>query len=314
MKTMVPRCRRIIQYAHDKSTKIAIIQTGSWGDNINSTLMLKPILEHYKHECSIHVHTSSTYGSAFHNNPHISKIVEYESHDKESALHLSITIPDNIRNDGYQKIFNPHPMFNPNCWSSSRHPELGENLIYAWVNALEKEGVECEIPPTSILKLTQEEVSSIDNYCSNIPNMGSMRNILMECHGESGQTFWDHNWTIEVCDHLLSDHNTNLFISRKNSSSDIEQLRRAALGRVHFVGGLSIRQCAELFNRCQIFFSVSSGLSNACNTDWCRKDTRWIEVINSKTVTSAPIRRSNKIFWYSNNIQEFKKMLMDNSI
>lgn len=309
-----PKIERVENNVGSKNTQIAIVQTGSWGDNINSTLMLKPILDHYNGDCAIDIHTSATYGTAFHNNPYVRKIFEYESSSKESALHLTLTIPGELRDSGYSKILAPHPMFNPGCWSSSKYPGLGENLIYAWVHALERENIECPMPPTSVLRLTTEEVKSVDHYCSHIKNMGSMRNILMECHGESGQTFWDHHWTIEVCSHLLGNSDTNLFISRKNSSSDIEQLKRIAPGRIHFVGGLSIRQCAELFNRCQIFFSVSSGLSNACNTDWCKKDITWIETINSHAVASAPIRKEGKIFWLENNIANFKKMLVDNGI
>lgn len=308
------KIERIENNVGEKNTRIAIIQTGSWGDNINSTLMFKPILDHYDGDCAIDVHTSTTYSTAFHNNPHIRKIFEYESFNKESALHLSLIIPEALKNSGYNKILSPHPMFNSGCWSSSKYPGLGENLIYAWVHALERENIECPMSPTSVLRLTTEEVKSVDSYCSYVKNMRSMRNVLMECHGESGQTFWDHHWTIEVCTYLLSDKNTNLFISRKNSSSDIEQLTRIAPGRVHFVGGLSIRQCAELFNRCQIFFSVSSGLSNACNTNWCKKDIKWIETVNSHAVTSAPIRKEDKTFWFENNIANFKKMLVDNGI
>jgi hypothetical protein len=304
----------IITYAPEKRIRIAIIQTGSWGDNINSTIMLKPILEHYNDECSIDIFTSTTYGSAFHNNQYVSRIFEYPSNSKDSALHLLTTIPDSIKRDNYEKVFVPHPMINPGKWSSSLYPELGENLIYAWVNSLESEGIKCDMPPTSILRLTADEVSSIDSYCSEIPTMSTMRNVLMECHGESGQTFWDHRWTISVCEHLLADNRTNIFISRKNHSSDIEQLKKISSNRVHFVGGLSIRQCAELFNRCEIFFSVSSGLSNACNTDWCRKDVKWVETTNSPTVTSAPIRKDGKIFWHDNNIPKFINMLKENGI
>jgi hypothetical protein len=205
-------------------------------------------------------------------------------------------------------------MFNQGCWSSSKHPGLGENLIYAWVHALEKAKIECPMPPTTVLKLTEEEIRRVGNFCKKVKNMKTMRNVLMECHGESGQTFWDHHWTVEAGIHLLKRADTNLFISRRHSSSDVDRLKREAPGRVFFVGDLSIRECAELFNRCQVFMSVSSGLSNACNTDWCKNDIKWVETVNSHTVTSAPIRKEGKIFWMKNDLPAFKKMLADNGI
>ena len=300
--------------AKDKMTKIALVQTGCWGDNVNSTLMFQPIMNHYKNKCLIDVYTSVRYASAFYNNPLINKIIKYAAADKESSLHLTLTIPDDIKNRGYDKIFIPHPMFNPGNWASIKHEELGENLIYAWVNALESAGIECPMPPQSILKLTENETNKISNFCKKIPDFKDKRNVLMECHGESGQTFWNDSWTYEVGDYLLQDPNTNLFISCIHTCHHVDALKIKAPGRVYFVGDLSIRECAELFNRCRIFMSVSSGLSNACNTNWCKKDIIWIETINSNAVTSAPMRKEGKIFWFENDVIKFKTMLSENGI
>jgi hypothetical protein len=55
-------------------------------------------------------------------------------------------------------------------------------------------------------------------------------------------------------------------------------------------------------------------LSNACNTNWGRKDVTWIETTNSPAATSAPIRREDKIFWHENNIDSFINMLRGNDI
>jgi hypothetical protein len=164
------------------------------------------------------------------------------------------------------------------------------------------------------LRLTEQEINRVANFCKKIKDMKKARNILMEVHGESGQTFWNHHWTIDVAKHLLADPKTNLFISRRHNSSDVEELQRHAPGRVYFVGDLSLRECAELFNRCQAFFSVSSGLSNACNTNWCKNDITWVETTNADSVTSAPIRNDGKIFWYQDDRGAFLKMLKDRGI
>lgn len=298
-----------IYSASEKRSKIAIIQTGSWGDNINSTLMLRPIKQAYP-DCIIDVHTSTLYGSAFHNNPHITNVIQYPADTKDTALHLALVIPDHLVGRGYDQTFSPHPMFNHGNWNSLKHPELGDNLICAWMRALEHANIPYEWPIESILKLTQEEIAKVRDFRSRIPNMANCRNILMEVHGESGQSFWTPEWTMRVAKHLL-DGATNLFISRKNDNYDVQELKRLAPDNVFFVGNLTLRECAELFNHCQAFFSVSSGLSNACNTNWCKKDIRWFEVTNSPAVTSAPIRATGKIFWHDDNIDAYINMLKE---
>lgn len=301
---------KFIKYAPGGNMKICIIQTGSWGDNINSTLMLPPIKKKYP-DSTIDVYTSTLYGSAFTNNSYIDNIVEHHADAKNPALHLTITIGEKINECGYDLVLSPHPMFNHGNWTSIKNPQLGTNLICAWIRALEHNDIDYELPLHTVMSLTESEKANVNRYLERIDM--NHRNILMEVHGESGQTFWSDEWTMKVAKYLL-DGNTNLFISRKNNGSDISELHNAHPGKVHFVGGLSIRECAELFNRCNAFFSVSSGLSNACNTNWCKKDIQWIEVVNSPAVTSAPIRADGKVFWYDNDIESFLAMLRNRYI
>ncbi len=298
--------------AEDKRTKIAIIQTGSWGDNINSTLMLRPLQQAYPN-CVIDIHTSTHYASAFYNNPHITNIIQYRAESKNDALHLTLTIPNQLIGRGYDMTFAPHPMFNHGNWNSLRHPELGDNIICAWIRALEHAGIQYDWPVETVLRLTEQEIIKVKQFVQQISSMSESRNILMEVHGESGQSFWNPTWTMEVAKHLLNG-STNLFISRHNNSYDVQELQRIAPNRVFFVGHLTLRECAELFNYCQSFFSVSSGLSNACNTNWCKKDIQWFEVTNSPAVTSAPVRSENKVFWHTNDIEVFINMLKSRGV
>lgn len=299
--------------AEENRTKICLIQTGCWGDNINSTLMFKPIHDHFDN-CVLDVHTSINYASAFENNPYINKLVKYKADTKQEALHLTLTIPKQIANSGYDKILAPHPMFNPDKWTSIKNPSLDTNIICAWIRALEENGIEYDLPLETVLQLTGVEVSKVKKFMNGIKSFAKFRNILMEVHGESGQTFWDHTWTIKVGKYLLDNKTTNLFISRKFNGGDVADLSSHAPGRVFFVGDLSIRECAELFNHCDAFFSVSSGLSNACNTNWCKNDIKWIETVNSKTATSAPIRKEGKVFWHQSDQGKFIEMLKNEGL
>lgn len=298
-------------YHNNENNTIAIIAPASYGDNINSTLMFKPIKNKYPN-CILDVWTSTVYGSAFDDNPYINNLFKLPSTNKDDSLHQVVTTPDLIKNCGYTKIFNPHPMINGDKWTSINNGQLGTNLICAWIRALEEADIPYDMPLETILKLRDNEVSHVNEYCSHI-NMNK-RNIIMETQGESGQTQWNHNWTSTVGEYLLKNNNTNLIISKRESDNTISGLQHKFPGSVHFVGALSIRECAEIFNRCQVFFSVSSGLSNACNTNWCKKDIKWVEVVNGSGASSAPIRSTGKIFWYDDNIENFINMLRENDI
>jgi len=275
--------------------------------------MLPPLKQKYP-DAIIDVHTSTIYGSAFDNNPLVDNVFKHKSHDKNSSLNLHHVLKGKLPECGYSKIYAPHPMFNHDKWTSVQHPEIGTNIICAWIRALEESEVHYDLPLETILQLTGDEIRKVDKFCRNVPSFGNRRNILMEIHGESGQTFWDPQWTVRVGKHVLGDPNTNLFVSVREKRGDVTALMDHAPGRVFFAGGLTLRECAELFNRCQVFFSVSSGLSNACNTNWCRNDVTWVETINSMSVSSAPVRKTGKLFWLENNLDALLNMLRSHNI
>lgn len=302
----------IPSYHNHQAPTFALIQPGCYGDNINSTLMLKPIKE--KHPDSIiDVWTSTTYGSAFYNNPYIDHLYELPSNSKDTALHQLITIPDLIKNCGYTKIFNPHPMVNPDKWTSIKAGYLGTNIICAWVRALEEADIPYTMPLETLLYLTDQEKENVNKYCSQVNMSGQI--YIMEVSGESGQTFWNGDWTTKVCQHLLG-HNSGLsiIISKRETDNVIDALKHLFPNRIFFAGNLTLRECAELYNRCDGFFSVSSGLSNICNTNYCKKDKLWIETVNGPSVTSAPIRAAGKRFWHENNLHNFLDMLQANNL
>jgi len=297
---------------------IAFVQLGSWGDNINSTLMFRPIKNAFP-DSNLEVHTTDLYASAFANNPLISRLVTYPANSKSECFNLYNTVPQQVRQHRFDKVFVPAPILHQDL-TSRKHPEFGHNIICTLMRVLEDEGIDYDFPVKTILRLTHDEVSGVDTWlAANNVQLKDCRNILMEVHGESGQTFWDKHWTLAVGRHLLRNRRVNLFISRRDKTQEILQLEREF--RPHFngfgarwVGGLTIRQCAELYNRCDTFMSVSSGLSNACNTDYCRTDLKWIETVNSSSVTSAPVRSDGKTFWYDNNLDQFLRMLVEHGL
>lgn len=281
--------------------KIAIIQGGSWGDNINSTLMLQPIKTTFPN-IEIHVFTSDIYADAFYNNPLIDELYQFCCDSKNAAINLSVAVPPLLVDLGYAKVLAPHPMFNHDKWSCINHPEWGENLVFAWVRALEDNNIPY-VSVETILCPTQAEKSKAMDLLQSTPDNGRTK-TLMEVMGESGQTFFDFHWFDRIS-RLLVEHNHIIYISNKTRNNVINTLEDQFPNNVFFVGNLTIRECAVLFNGCQNFISVSSGLSNACNTNFCKKNINWIEIVNSRTCSSAAIRSDNKTFWHENDLDKF---------
>jgi ADP-heptose:LPS heptosyltransferase len=272
--------------------------------------MLIPLKNKYQNSV-LDVHTSTLYGSAFDNNPYITNLYQYEANSKRDALHLTTLIPDHIKKCNYDIIIAPHPMFNHGNWTSVKNPHLGTNLVCAWIRAIENLDVDYCLPLETVLKLRPQEIERAHALLQRIPKRD--KNILMEIHGESGQSHWNQEWTIRIGKYLLQ-KNFNLLISRVSDGPDIDTLRGVAKGKVHFIGELSLRECAEVFNHCDAFLSISSGLSNACNTNWCKKDGLWFESTNSQVASSNIIRSENKNFWYDNNLDGYISLLHDKGL
>lgn len=284
---------------------VALVQPGSWGDNIISTMMFKPLWAKFP-DLQLDVYTSTLYQSAFHNNRYISNLKTYEAHTKDQALHLLKVIPDLIKNAGYDIVYVPHPMINGDKWTSIKSGSLGTSFMCAWVRAMEDTNVDYTLPLETILELTEAEVNRSRSFMNSI-RRGNKVNLI-EAAGESGQTFIDGKWVIAIAEYLCGKGETVL-VSRRDEGPDTLQLKARHGDLFHFVGGYSIRECADIFNYCDRFFSCSSGLSNACNTNWCKKDIEWIEIVNSDAISSAPIRSTGKQFWMRNDLPAFMDML-----
>lgn len=285
--------------------KIAFVQTASWGDCVNSTLMFKPIKAKWP-GCRLDVHTTTMYGSAYDHNPDIDGLIKHPVHHKDSAFNLYNTLPQQLRD--YDKVMVPAPILWPNRRDSLRHPEYGPNLWCTFLRALEEDGIDYPMPPVSVLRLTNSEVEQARATAA----VGAgKRCLLMEVEGLSGQTYWNDAWTDTVGTYLLGRPDVCLFISKRTSTPAIQRLQvpRNNGSRAIFVGHLSLREGAELYNHCHAFLSISSGLCNACCTDWCRRDVLWLEAVNSPSVTSVVFRSDNKHFWYDNNVDGYLRLL-----
>ena len=277
--------------------KIAIIQTGCWGDNVNSTLMFAPIRRKYP-DSTINVFTAERYHTPFVRNPHINEIIKLPSSSKNDALHLMNT----VKPTGYDLVIRNHPMLNK-TWSSHKNPQLGENLILSWVNWLETNDVQYEMPLTTDLILSDEEQRAPIEF---IEKLSKDRKgiVLIEAESESGQSFWNGQWT-DVVARKLQTMGYIILINSVREASLAQNLQIMTNNRIVWVGNHTLRTIAAFYDHSDAFISVSSGLSNACNTQQRKIIRNWIEVVNSLTCSSNVIRSTGKTFWHDNDLNKF---------
>lgn len=282
--------------------RVALISTGCFGDCINSTLCFEPIKKHYGN-CTIDVYTSTKYHTAFINNPHINKLHQVQADTKHDALHLN----EIIKPRDYDLVIKGHPLFN-RVWDSTQHPQLGENLILAWVSALEANNIPVELPLTTSLHLTDEELDWCNNFINRFAK--NQKIALMECEGESGQSPWREDWTPSAIRTLIA-KGYIVLASCVAQKTIIQNMQIQHKNKVIWVGGASIRTVSGMFDHCDLFISVSSGLSNACNVAQRRPINKWIEVVNDLTCSSNVVGCNDKVFWHRNNKDDFCDYLRD---
>jgi len=282
--------------------KIAVVQTGCWGDNVNSTLMFKPIKNKYPNS-TMDIFTSDRYHTPFINNPYINEIIKLPSSNKNDALHLMHT----IKPQGYDLIVKNHPMLNQN-WSSHKNPQLGENLILSWVNWLESNDVPYEMPLTTDLILTQEEENTPKEFIEKHISKDRKGIVLIEAESESGQSFWNAHWT-DFISKTLCQKGYIVLINSIREAGLAQNLQAQTQNRIIWIGGFAIRTVAAFYDHCSAFISVSSGLSNACNTQQRKIIPTWIEVVNSLTCSSNVIRSTGKTFWHDNDMSKLSKFI-----
>ena len=287
--------------------KILIIQGGAWGDCINSTLMLKPIKDHFAHDggCEIHVVTSDLYASAFYNNPLISELIIVPVVNKLEAINL-VQRADHYKEQGYDLVIANHPMYRRDMWVTKHNPEGERNIINTWIHSLEELGIDVS-EPQSLLYLSSFE-TEIAAMRAHELDSGRPR-VLMEVLGESGQTPWNSEWTRRITRHLVN-RNIDVLISCHVQTRDIIELREQFPFHVHWVGDLSLRECAGLYNYVKGFIGVSSGLTNACNTQACRQDIPWFEVVLNRDSASWPIRETGKVILAGCSIRALEDQLL----
>jgi ADP-heptose:LPS heptosyltransferase/SAM-dependent methyltransferase len=127
-------------------------------------------------------------------------------------------------------------------------------------------------PPRSVMRLRPEEVEEARAYWATLPDGPK---ILLETDFLSDQSPWVDDCAFEVLD-VLADLDPVLVFSARRCPPFLEALK--ARHAKTFWCELGFRPNAELYNLCDAFIGVSSGLSCLSLTDWCRRDVPSLEL------------------------------------
>jgi len=170
--------------------------------------------------------------------------------------------------------------FFPAPWANCDHLDVHFSLISNFVFNFP---ANLEIHPC--LFFTPEEDQKAEQFIKNLPFKYS---IMMETKYFSGQSNWDDQTTETVintcrsrlgdCNFIFASPNTHHLFSGKGVV-DCSQF--------------TIRQCIPIFNRCNLFLGVSSGISQAICSWTANPLVKRIELINTLTISTSPIARGH---------------------
>jgi glycosyltransferase involved in cell wall biosynthesis len=237
--------------------------------NIGDILLCTPIARQLKTSdpsCFITWYTSERYAFVLDNNPHIDEVVALPASD---PVTLDALIPELRVERAWTRFITPAPYMN---YTTKPHlvVEAGISLLDLVRDAA---GLKWNVPFMPVVRLSDTEVQRARNYWSTLPAGGPI--ILVESEFKSDQTLWDENFALEMVD-VLKDLNPVFVYSAKNRPRYLDLLLERH-DRT-FWCDLPFRLNAELFNLCDGFVGVSSGISTLTYSTWCRDDVPRIEV------------------------------------
>jgi ADP-heptose:LPS heptosyltransferase/SAM-dependent methyltransferase len=132
-------------------------------------------------------------------------------------------------------------------------------------------GLTWSAPPRSVMRLKPEEIAEARAYWATLPE--GLR-ILLETDFLSDQSPWTDACAFEVLD-VFRDLDPALVFTSRRRPAFLDELQ-ARHPKV-FWCELGFRPNAELYNLCDAFIGVSSGLSCLSLTDHCRRDVPSLE-------------------------------------
>jgi glycosyltransferase involved in cell wall biosynthesis len=269
--------------------------------NIGDLLLCTPIPRQLKADdpaCHITWYTSQRYAFVLNNNPYIDEVIAlpdaplynlkiinilrpHATQENAGVLALNAEIPRLRNARPWTRFFTPAPYLNFHAFANHyRIPGIDDNLsdpqvaskngslldvIKAYVN------FNWTVSDLPVMRLTDAEVARAREYISKLPHGIK---ILFETEFNSGQSYFDIDCLLKVITSTLHLKPVVIFTS-KNKPLYYDDLAKR-YERMYWFSG-EFRLNAELYNACNGFVGVSSGVSTLTYSDWCRNDLPKLE-------------------------------------
>ncbi len=269
-----------------------LVNFGSNGDILNST----PIAKHLKitnpNEKIIWL-TREKYTHCIKNNPFIDEIrtVDEKIFNKVNNVNLTFYYENlikksNLKEDINVRFLAPYYMFDKINMLDYSLLQIIKNItsgIKDW---------SCEFIPNVFL--SEEEKQEAKNFIASIDNKN--KNILIEYESFSQQSEFSEEYFEELAQ-IIQNKKYNLIFTGLRLP---EYLKKYKLNVFHYTG--SFMSNAELYNLCDIFIGVSSGISCLTHSDYCDINKLRIEIVRGQHWSTMEWKHTkNKTIVFSKN-------------
>lgn len=218
--------------------------------------------------------TSDVCAQVLEGNPHVDEVVPMEGAWDD----LDARMPELAASRPWTRFIAPAPYLN---YDKAPGGSLWDLYHVA-------PGLDWTIPVVPVLRLSEAERQRAQAWWSALP--GGPR-ILMECEGRSQQSPWSLVSVDLVADALR--HLDPLFVvSARMEPQEAARLR--ALGMRVVFCDLPWRLNAELYNACDAFLGISSGISALTGSTACRDDIPSVEYVRGEHWSTAGLGRHRR--------------------
>ncbi|MDI6791962.1 MAG: hypothetical protein QME81_03725 [bacterium] len=269
--------------------------------NIGDILLCTPIARQLKADdpaCLITWYTSQRYAFVLNNNPYIDEVIAlpdvpfhncrvlpvlqpHVTPENAGVLALNGEIP-RLRNARHWTcFFTPAPYLNFHEFANLyRVPGIDDALSDVQIAASNGSLLDIikahvnfnwTVSDLPVMRLTGAEIAKVHEYISTLP---AGVKILIETEFKSAQSYLDIDCLFKVITSSLHLRPVIIFTA-KNKPVYFDELKKV-YERVCWFSG-EFRLNAELYNACNGFVGVSSGISTLTYSDWCRNDLPKLE-------------------------------------
>lgn len=237
--------------------------------NIGDILLCTPIARQLKDSdpgCFVTWYTSERYAFVLDGNPYIDQIIALPADD---PVLLDSLLPSLQAERAWTRFFAPAPYLNYHA----SIPTIVQSGITLLDLVRDAAALKWSVPFMPVMKLTEDEVDAARAYRDSLPKDGPL--VLVESEFNSNQTDWGVELALQMVN-ALKGLNPVLVFSAKNRPEYLDLLLEV-YPRIYWCN-VAFRLNAELFNLCNGFIGVSSGISTLSYATWCKDNVPRIEV------------------------------------